>query len=222
YSRQKWLAASVCLGLACLTRFESWLACPVLMFAYAQRKRFQPGRLIQSLILFGWAPLTWIVFRQGLSPSGSFVLDHSISNWRFERWAFLAWMTVRYTPIPTLLLASVGAVLMITRGIRRERSFQLVSAFFLLFLISILFSAHGDQPDPERYVTSRETHIPIALLTLLAAAGFGFPVDKRIALTIWAAGVLLGIYGSYSYVKHETSRPEVRLGYELARYLDRN
>src|SRR5262249_13045445 len=36
FYRERWFAASICLGLACFTRFESWLACPVLIFGYAQ------------------------------------------------------------------------------------------------------------------------------------------------------------------------------------------
>src|SRR5258708_655757 len=31
---EKWLAASLALGVACLTRYEAWAACPVLALAY--------------------------------------------------------------------------------------------------------------------------------------------------------------------------------------------
>ena len=34
------------------------------------------------------------------------------------------------------------------------------------------------------------------------------------------AGVVLGVWGSARFIQHETSRPEIRLGYELARLLD--
>jgi hypothetical protein len=38
----------------------------------------------------------------------------------------------------------------------------------VLFLVSVLLSAHGVMPDPERYVTPREAYIPIYFVLLFA------------------------------------------------------
>lgn len=217
---ERWLAAGLCLGLACLTRFEAWVACPVLMFYYAQRAQFKFARLLKAGILFGWAPLAWLAFRGGLSPAGSYVIDHSISFWRLQRLVYLGWITVKNTPILALLLAFAGAASMFAQGAFRNPRVRVFSAFLLVFLAAILFSAHGESPNPERYVTMREAHIPIAAVVLLAA--FALQRYGRAAVAIGALSVLLGAYGSFRFVERETSKPEVRLGYEVARYLDRN
>ncbi|MBZ5726887.1 MAG: glycosyltransferase family 39 protein [Acidobacteriia bacterium] len=217
---EEWLLSGICLGLACLTRFEAWAACPVLAFAYARRRRFAPGPLLKAAIVFGWAPLAWIVFRRGLAQEGSYVLDRSFTFWRLERLAYLGWITATNTAIPALLLAAAGAAAMLTRGAWRDRRLWIIGAFLALFSGALLFSAHGLMPDPATRVTSREAHIPIMAVTLLAA--FAFPRYRRASLALGVLGVLLGIYGSFRWIAHETSRPEIRLGSELARYLDRH
>src|SRR5277367_3100759 len=45
--------------------------------------------LFQGAFLFGWAPIAWIVFRHGLAPAGSFVLETNVSPQRFLRYAYL-------------------------------------------------------------------------------------------------------------------------------------
>jgi hypothetical protein len=91
-------------------------------------------------------------------------------------------------------------------------------AFVLLFLLSVPFSAHGVLPDPERYVTAREAFLPIYSVLLLAVLGLAqWP---RWTNALVAASVILGVAGGYWYVYRETSKPEVQLGYRLAKYLD--
>jgi hypothetical protein len=156
----------------------------------------------------------------GLAPSGSFVIDHSITWWRLQRLVYLGWITGKETAIPTLLLAFLGAAIVVRQQKWRDRRFLLGGAFLLLFSVAVLFSAHGDSPDPERYVSSREAHIPITAVTFLAA--FALAQPTRVNLRLAGLGVVLGIYGAFHFVDHETSRPEIRLGYELARYIDKN
>ncbi|MBV9677953.1 MAG: glycosyltransferase family 39 protein [Acidobacteriaceae bacterium] len=217
---QRWIPASLCLGLACLTRYEAWAAAPVLAFAYAQEQGFRPAAWTKSVLLFGWVPLSWIVFHHGLASSGSFVLDHSITFWRLQRLLYISWITAKETTIPTLVLALWGMALVIRFRPWCNRRFLLGGAFLLLFSIALLFSAHGDTPDPERYISSREAHIPITTVTLLAA----FALRRRTRLHVGLAllSVALGSYGAFRFVQHETARPEIRLGYELAQYLDHN
>jgi hypothetical protein len=73
-------------------------------------------------------------------------------------------------------------------------------------------------PDPERYVTSREAHILIYFVVLLAA--LGLRTVNRWIVPIVAASVLLGVAGAFWYVHLETSKPDIQLAYRLARFLD--
>jgi hypothetical protein len=206
--------ASILLGLACLTRFEAWVACPILAFVAWRRGR----PLWQSALLYGWAPLAWLAFRRGLSEPGTFVLDKAFSFSRLYRLPVLAGHTIVNATIPTLLLAAIGVWVIVRERRDRDPRLRLLAALLVLFAIAILFSAHGEPPDTNRYVTTREIHIPLLLVTLLAAIGCTrFP---RLAIPVAAAGVVLGAIGSRHFVEHETARPEIRLGYDLARYLD--
>lgn len=212
FFRRRWIAAAVFLALACLTRFEAWAACPVLATAWFLDGPRTLRRAITGIALFGAAPVLWILARNGLSPQGSFVIDRSITLARFARYSFLATHVAAEATIPALLLAAAG----LTR--LRDRRLVILGAFLGLFAVAILFSAHGELPDPERIITTREIHIPLAAVLLLAALGCArYP---RLAVPLAVAGMVWGMWGSYAFVRHETARPEMRLGYDLARYLD--
>ena len=220
FFRRAWALSAVFLGLACLARFEAWTACPILALAWFLDGAKTVRRAIAAIAIFGAVPIAWLLFRRGLSPEGSFVLDRTISLARLSRLSYLAAFTIRETPIPVLILAAAGlfagARVWLRTGLDRRAA--ILAAFLLLFTFAILFSAHGELPDPERYVTTREIHIPLVGLILLAALACArFP---RAATPFVAAGVALGVWGSVQYVRHETARPEMRVGYDLARYLD--
>ena len=206
--------SSICLALACLTRFEAWAACPVFAVAYFWRN----GRSAWGVLLFGWAPLAWIFAHQGLASTGHFVIERSLSIWRLQRYVYLGWITAKFTPIPVLLLAAAGAWLLARRRIGWRWWMQI--AFVSLFALAIPFSAHGIAPDPERYVSSREVHIFICFTLLLSAAGLTqWPRWNR---WIVASGMSLGIIGSFWYVRVETLQPEAQLDYAAAQFLDRS
>jgi hypothetical protein len=208
------VSASLWLGLACLTRFEAWAACPVFIFVAWRRGR-PPW---QSGLLFAWAPLLWLGFRRGLSEPGTFVLDRVFSFERLYRIPFLAGQTAANATAATLALAALGAYAIFRERRYRDPRLRALGALLGLFAIAILFSAHGEPPNLNRYVTTREIHIPLVYVTLAAAIGCAaFP---RLAIPLAAAGIASGAVGAYRFVAHETSRLEIRLGYELARYLD--
>jgi hypothetical protein len=212
FFQRRWIASAVFLAMACLTRFEAWLACPVLAIASLLDGPRTLRRGVVAVGLFGAAPIAWILARHGLAPQGSFVVDRAITLARFGRYSYLALHTAAQATIPALLLAAAGLTWL------RDRRLAILGAFVALFLVAILFSAHGELPDPERIVTTREIHIPLAGVLILATLGCArYP---RVAPCLVVAGVALGVWGSYKFVRHETSRPEMRLGYELARYLD--
>ncbi len=215
---EKWLAASLCLGIACLTRYESWAACPVLVVAYILRNDRSVAGWLKAALLFGWAPAVWILTNGGITSPGHFVLERSISIWRLERYLHLGSTTAKFTPVPVLLLAIAG-----TLRLCKDRSLigwrLLVQvAFIALFCGAIVFSAHGVAPDPERYVTWREAHLPIYFVLVLAA--WGLAQWPRWLGAIVGVSVVFGLAETYWYLRFETSRPQVDLAYQLAQYLD--
>ena len=218
-------AASVWLALAAMTRFESWAACPVLAAAWAlQRPREKRlAGVVQGCLLFGWAPLAWIVFRRGLAPAGSYVVEASISPERLWRYVYLGWIVVKNTPVPALVLAALGVAALIRERRWREPRVAVLEAFFAVFLLAIPFSAHGLLQNPERLVTAREATLPLA--AILLACGFGLTwrsaTVRGFAWALAAAGLGLGLWGTSRYIARETAAPDLQLSYRLAQYLDR-
>jgi len=212
-------AASLTLGLACLTRYEAWAACPVLVLAHAVEKRWRLIEVVKALLLYGWAPLAWIVYRSGFSPSGTFVVDTAFTPWRFMRYVQLGWVTLKNTPLPVVFLAGMGAVTVWKAQIWKQRRMLLLMAFLLLFLLAILFSAHGERPDPDRQVTPREAHLLICGVLLLA--GFGLSPFTRWRRVLLVLSLVFGVYGAGRYMARVTSPANLQLSYELAQYFDR-
>src|SRR5207244_4327957 len=80
---ERWTLASLCLGAGCLTRYEGWLACPVLGAAYLRRTGPRPRAVLAAGFLVGWAPLGWIIFNRGLTPPGTLAVEWSLNPDRF-------------------------------------------------------------------------------------------------------------------------------------------
>ncbi|MGH9657532.1 MAG: hypothetical protein ACRD96_03250, partial [Bryobacteraceae bacterium] len=178
------VAAAVALALACLTRYEAWIACPVLAAAYIARRGWRP-----QAALFALAPAVWIALHGGLSPSGTFVVETAVSPARFVRWVYLGWIAVKNTPPPVLALGAAG--LWTLRRETADPRLRAVAAFAILFLVAVLFSAHGEAPDPERRVTAREATLLIGGVSLLAAFGLRLVPPRRVA----AAAVACAAWG---------------------------
>lgn len=215
-----WLAASACLLIACFTRFEAWAACPVLATAYFLRRHCGVTGFARGILLFGAAPMLWIAVRHGLVPSGHYVIEPHVSLARLYRYAYLAWITVKFTQLPVLLLAAAAAWRFAREPSQFDWRMGIQIAFLLLFAIAILFSAHGVLPDPERYVTSREAFIPMYIVLLLAAAGISqWPRWNR-AITVLS--VMAGVAVAVAYVRTQSALPDAQLSYRTAQYLDRS
>lgn len=205
------MASSLCLALACFTRFEAWAAAPVLALAYGRKKG-----ILQGLALFGWAPAAWLIYQRGLAPAGSYVVESHLTAARLMRWVYLGYITVKFTPAIVIALALAGAWLL-WRDRWWPRAWPLI-AFLGLFTVALLFSAHGDLPDPERRIASREAHIWIAAVLILAAIALEKIARYRVAIAL--AGILFGIWGSYRFVVNEAADPRLQLSYRLARFFD--
>lgn len=218
FYRERWIASSFALALACITRYEAWAAGPVLALAYLLRKNRSLRGGITAGLLFGWMPALWILINRGLAPRGAFVVESSLSMARLLRYVHLGWVTVRNTQLTVVLLAACGARLLVRERSRIDWRWWIQITFLVLFLISVFFSAHGVSPDPERYVVDREAYIPICFVLLLAALGLArWP---RWTTAIVALSMVLGVGGAFWYVRSATSQPETQLAYRLARYLD--
>lgn len=226
----RFVAGSLCLAIACLTRHEAWAACPVLALAYFLRRGHGIGDAVKGAVLFGWMPVGWILIHHGFSRTGHFVVESFGSIWRFQRLVYLAWITAKFTQVPVLLLAAAGAWRLYADRLTPARSLDwrvtLQIGFVGIFLIAILFSAHGVMPDPERYVTSREAHIPMYFILLLAAIG----LSRVIGLSRWsrwsgavvALSMVLGVAQAFWYVRGEVRQPEVQAAWGVARFLDQS
>ncbi len=212
------IAASLALGLACLTRYEAWAACPVLAAAHLRQHGIRLATLSKSLMLFGWAPAGWMLYHTGLSATGTIVLELPATPYRLIRYVYLGWITVKNTPLPVLVLTAFGIWTAWKRRPLNDVRLQVLCGFMALVVLAILFSAHGESPDPERFVTAREASLWIAAVIL--ASGFALANRSRAALTFAAVGVVLGIFDAKRAVRRDTSDPRIQVSYELARYLD--
>lgn len=216
---ERYIASSIWLALGCFTRFEAWVAAPVLAAAYIVKRGRRPVDILRGLAFFGWAPLAWIVFRRGLAPEGSYVIDASFNPARLIRWVYLGYITAKFMPVVVLALGAAG-LWFLWRGREKwmPRIWPLI-AFTLLFAVAILFSAHGEMADPARRVASREAHLWMAAVVVLAA--IALEKVPRYSAVLAALGVAFGIWGSYQYVAREASDPRIQLSYRLAKFFDR-
>src|SRR5581483_10193121 len=149
FYQESYAASSIWLALGCVTRYEAWIAAPVLAAGYFVRRRSWWG-----VAMFGWAPAAWMTFRRGLAPEGSYVIEPDFAVGRLMRWVYLGYITAKFTPVIVLALGVVGLWFFWRDGWIR-RGWEL-AAFLVLFTIAILFSAHGVLPDPVGRVASRE------------------------------------------------------------------
>jgi hypothetical protein len=216
----KWLAASAALALACFTRYEAWAAVPVFVGAFALQGAPALRSLAKGTLLFAWAPLAWTLYHAGIAPPGAFVLDFALPLDRFWRYAYLSWITVKFTPPPVLLLAVFGLWCAWSHGLWRSRRYLMLAAFVALFLAAILFSAHGERDQPDRFVTARESHILLSAVALLA--GLGFSRLRRLRIPVLVLCVFWGIFLAHRFVASETADSKLRLSYDLALYLDQH
>ncbi len=219
--RDKWVAASGSLGLACLTRYEAWIAGPLLAIARGRN----PAALLRASLLFGWVPAAWVLIHLGLSAPGTYVIEWPRSPWRLMRWVYLGWITVKNTPAPVLALAIGGLWHAFRKKVFNDARMRLLASFLALFLLGILFSSHGVSPNPEWFVASREAAIVITAVLVLAALGLE---ELSRSSRPWLASVLaiLGLIwcavDANRFLRRDTSDPHLQISYQLAQYLDRS
>lgn len=215
--RERWGLASVSLGAACLTRYEAWLACPIIAAAYIRQAGLEPQTLTTAAALFGWAPLGWIAYNRGVTPRGSYAVEWTTNPERLLRWVHLGAVTVRGAGLPALFLAALGIVEFLRARLFTAQPYQMLLAMLPLLLIALLFSAHGMGEHPDRYVTEREAQIPLGAVAVLAGLGLGTLSHFQNETAVGSA--ILGLWMADRYVRRATADPHFALSYRVARYL---
>jgi hypothetical protein len=228
YIEKRIPAASITLALACLTRYEAWIACPFFLVDYVFSRQKTFNLLLRAAVLFCWAPLIWIGWHLGLASPGSYVIEIPRSLDRFVRWFYLGWIVIKNTPLPVLLFSLPGLYVIWNQRAIYSKWVKIVATFALFFGIAVLCSAHGDDHEgtasAERFVSSREAAIPVAAVLLLCGIGATFLLRTRIwrlpAACVLSTAILFGVSQSSSFVRTEISTPAVYLSYELAQFAD--
>lgn len=233
--------ASLCLGLACLTRYEAWIVTATALFWWkTQRGKASVRSFLKTLCLFAWAPLLWIGLQRGLSPAGTFVLE-GFGEWqRLYRIPYILGMTVHHAGTWLGLAAVAGLVEFWRKSLWRNPRVQMLLLSAVAFLAALLFSAHGVPPDPVRYVTDREAHW--LLLFLIWAGGLGLYQLRKYSTAIASreaanppralaakaayvglVGICLiaGTYETQRRLSHLTGQPDLKLDFQVAKFLDR-
>jgi hypothetical protein len=246
-SSRKLIPASLCLGLACLTRYEAWIVTAAAAWFHWRQYCTRQGSLFtwkslwQSVLLFGWAPALWLALHHGLSPSGTFVLEGPDEWRRLYRIPYILMMAAYHAGVPVLLLGAWGGIEFWRKSVWKDRRMQMLGGATLAFLVALIFSAHGVPPDPTHYVTDREAHW--LMLPLLWAAGVGavelkkrllagttiavgkaWPITFRKAVFAGLMGLCLlwGLLETDRRIAHLTSPANLQLDYAVAQYLDRH
>jgi len=237
--------ASLFLGLACLTRYEAWVITTAAGLYYARlqlRAHPCPGylrSLAKAMALFGWAPLLWIVLHRGVSPQGTYVLEGPATWARLWRIPYVSAMALYHAGPVVGLLAILGLLSFRKQSLLKNHGIQMVLAAAVLLMLSLVFSAHGVAPDPQRYVTDREAHW-FVLFPFWAAALWlsdlkhrGIPrtshsrpeaaLTMRIGtyyLTLFLT-VLWGVAQTDHYIKRLLTDQNLNLDYAVAQHLEK-
>lgn len=208
-------AASLFLGLACLSRYEAWIAAALLVVA---RRR----RPLRALVLFGWAPLLWVAAWGGLAPAGTYVLDLDPFS-ALSRLDSL-WQKLReYSGWGAPLLALAGGVLA-----RRRFGPALAwgAGYSVLVLAAIAVAGHEFPPGSGR-LSERLAQLPALVVCALAGLALGtlagsarrWAAPLAVALLLFQAQAWLRF--SLGLVSAATREPSLRLAVEVARLAGR-
>jgi hypothetical protein len=241
--------ASLFLGLACLTRYEAWVITAAAGLYYTRlqlngRSVLNYLRLLaKATVLFGWAPLLWILLHRGVSPQGTYVLEGPATWARLWRIPYVSAMTLYHAGPIVGLLATLGLLTFWKASLWRKQEIRMIVAAAALLMFSLVFSAHGVEPDPQRFVTDREAHWFILFPFWAAALGLS-DVKQRVrpkaetshpkrstafrklrTVIYYLALIVAVVWGTVQtdrYVKRLLADQNLILDYAVAQYLERN
>src|SRR5262245_46161551 len=152
-------------------------------------------------------------------------------------------MTRYHSGPAVVLLGFFGLLAFWKESLWRKREIQLLLIGTVLLLLSLIFSAHGVAPDPERYVTDREAHWFILFPFWAAALGLSSMknhlVQPRGAFRskpqtaswnlgiaayslVLILGVAWGVLKTDRYLNRLLNDQNLVLDYEVAKHLEQN
>lgn len=150
--------AGLLVSLACLTRYEAWIAVPLVM---APRLRARP---LRTLALFGAAPILWLLLWRGVSPAGTYVLDLDPLAPRLPRVLFLFSKLREYSGLAVLGLAAAGGGVAL-----RARLARLGWGVAFLTAVGVAVVGAGHEfPPGSGQVSERLIHLPAVAACALA------------------------------------------------------
>jgi hypothetical protein len=209
-------AAASWLGLACLCRYEAWIAAAL---AAAWRWR-QPRRAAAFLAV----PLLWTIAHLGLSPRGSYVLDLDPGALGWSRLLFLLSKIREYSGDVLLVLAAAGAAV---AAVRRDRRWGWGALFVLAVVAAAALAGHETPPGSGR-ISERMAHLPVLALCAAAGLALAAPLGRtagRVRVLAGAAAVAVVAFLGWRWhaqlraqVREAASDPSLRLAVQVASY----
>lgn len=211
-----WLA-SLTVGLACLCRYEAWIAAALIIAA-----RWRAP--LRALALFGWAPLLWVAAWRGLAPAGSYVLDTDRAAGRLSKLPFLFAKLREYSGDTLLLLALAGAI---AAAWRRPRRWAWGAAFLVIFLAA-QFAIGLEHPPGSGRLNERMAHVPALALCALGGLALGslserltwrsIPLGAAVTAALLAGLGLRWAHRVEALVAEANRDPSLRLAVDVARF----
>lgn len=159
----------VLVGLACLCRYEAWIAAALVSVALVRAAAASPeGRAARlALALCGLAvPLAWVSWWGGLGPPGTYVVDPAPLASMATRASHLASKLREYTGLPWLVLATLG----LGAALREAPRWRGPLGFATLVVVATVAAGHEHPPGSGR-VSERMLHVPVAAVCLLSGLG---------------------------------------------------
>jgi hypothetical protein len=211
------LPAGLAIGLACLCRYEAWIAA-----ALAAVMRWR--RPVRALVLFGWAPLAWIVAWRGLAPAGSYIFDIDSSAIDPRRLTFLFSKLREYSGDVLLALALIGAFV----AVRRRPKGWTWGALFVVVFLAAQFTAGHEHPTGSGRLNERMDHVPAVALCALGGLALGtvgekfawrgLPLGAALAAAVLAGLGLQWTRRVEALVVDANKDPSLRLTVDVARW----
>jgi hypothetical protein len=220
-ARQRPGWGSVFLGLACLCRYEAWIAAGLAAVAHREKP-------LRALVQFGWAPVVWMAYWRGLSPPGTYVLDLDALARLGPRLPFLIAKLREYSGDGLLLLGLGGAGLLVRR---RDRRIAWAAAGLGLILLVVTLAGQ-EFPPGSGLVSERLVHVLMVAVCLAAGAGaaalaFGAPSDRGAStgrgLAVGALAAAIGLRGAWHaawLAAVANADPSLHLARDVARFAD--
>ena len=211
--------AGLLISLACLCRYEAWIAVP---FVLAPRLRKRP---LRALALFAAAPLVWLLLWRGVSPAGTYVLDLDPLAPRWPRVLFLFSKLREYSGVAVLGLAAAGAAVALRARLAR---LGWGLAFLAAVGAAVVVAGH-EFPPGSGQVSERLIHFPA--VAGCALAGIALGALSRAPRSGHAGNLAAGLFLAWqaqawlrqsdALIREANRDPSLELAFQVAQWAGR-